>query len=371
MRPGIHWRRVHKARTSHLGRPYARLTAELAPVGGTGRRRRRAPSRPGLLGPRPAPAFQRTRLARARGTRRSGRRQLASISAMQLRWTGASPRTAAAGGSTPLLPPAATVTPDAAAWRAVAEAEYTRSRTPSPERWQAAVAAWDELERPYPAAYCRWRPPKPSSPAAQVPRRRWPRGPPTVRLRLGAARSSASSSCSPSAPGSTSSACDRRMLAAPSATQAARAHPTGAEVLQLLGRGYTNREIAAELTISVKTASVHVSNILRKLDVEPAGRGAIAQRLAPPSPPRRANSDRPLPTGIRSPHGTPGLLSCSSTTGRQQQPGGSWANGYLSARGGHCSARRGRRRHKPLRSVPRRPDTSSLRRMSRRGRSPS
>ena len=31
-------------------------------------------------------------------------------------------------------------------------------------------------------------------------------------------------------------------------------------------RGYTNREIAGELVISVKTASVHVSHILRKLD---------------------------------------------------------------------------------------------------------
>ena len=38
-------------------------------------------------------------------------------------------------------------------------------------------------------------------------------------------------------------------------------------MLRLLTRGYTNRQIAAELTISVKTASVHVSHILRKLGV--------------------------------------------------------------------------------------------------------
>jgi DNA-binding CsgD family transcriptional regulator len=38
-----------------------------------------------------------------------------------------------------------------------------------------------------------------------------------------------------------------------------------AEVLELIGRGLTNGEIAAELFISTKTASVHVSNILRKL----------------------------------------------------------------------------------------------------------
>ncbi len=56
------------------------------------------------------------------------------------------------------------------------------------------------------------------------------------------------------------------------------------EVLQLLARGYTNREIAAELVISVKTASVHVTHILRKLDVASRLDAArIAQRLAPSS----------------------------------------------------------------------------------------
>jgi DNA-binding CsgD family transcriptional regulator len=39
------------------------------------------------------------------------------------------------------------------------------------------------------------------------------------------------------------------------------------EVLTLLAAGRTNREIAAELVISDKTASVHVSNILAKLGV--------------------------------------------------------------------------------------------------------
>jgi DNA-binding NarL/FixJ family response regulator len=58
------------------------------------------------------------------------------------------------------------------------------------------------------------------------------------------------------------------------------------EVLQLVARGYTNREIAAELVISVKTASVHVSHILRKLDAPTRIEAArVAQRLGPPSPP--------------------------------------------------------------------------------------
>ncbi len=39
------------------------------------------------------------------------------------------------------------------------------------------------------------------------------------------------------------------------------------EVLRLVAAGRSNREIAAELFISPKTASVHVSNILGKLTV--------------------------------------------------------------------------------------------------------
>jgi DNA-binding NarL/FixJ family response regulator len=39
------------------------------------------------------------------------------------------------------------------------------------------------------------------------------------------------------------------------------------EVLAQLAKGRTDRDIAEELFISKKTASVHVSNLLRKLDV--------------------------------------------------------------------------------------------------------
>ena len=54
------------------------------------------------------------------------------------------------------------------------------------------------------------------------------------------------------------------------------------EVLALLAKGLTNREIADELVIGVQTVGIHVSHILRKLDVptrlEAAG---IAHRIAP------------------------------------------------------------------------------------------
>ena len=43
--------------------------------------------------------------------------------------------------------------------------------------------------------------------------------------------------------------------------------PREAEVLALLARGYTNRQIAQELVISERTAANHVEHILTKLGV--------------------------------------------------------------------------------------------------------
>jgi DNA-binding CsgD family transcriptional regulator len=48
------------------------------------------------------------------------------------------------------------------------------------------------------------------------------------------------------------------------------------EVLRLVAAGRSNPEIAAELYISAKTASVHVSNILAKLGVSGRGEAAAA-----------------------------------------------------------------------------------------------
>ena len=53
-----------------------------------------------------------------------------------------------------------------------------------------------------------------------------------------------------------------------------------AEVLALVAAGRTNRQIGETLFVSAKTASVHVSNILRKLGVTSrVDAAAIAQRL--------------------------------------------------------------------------------------------
>ncbi len=43
--------------------------------------------------------------------------------------------------------------------------------------------------------------------------------------------------------------------------------PREREVLELVARGMTNRQIADTLFISVNTAGIHVSRILGKLDV--------------------------------------------------------------------------------------------------------
>lgn len=60
------------------------------------------------------------------------------------------------------------------------------------------------------------------------------------------------------------------------------------EVLELVAAGRTNRQIGDQRYVSQKTASVHVSNILRKLGVTSrVDAAAIAQRS------RNADRDRP------------------------------------------------------------------------------
>ena len=180
---------------------------------------------------------------------------------------------------------ASAVTPNTAGWRAVAEAEYERARgVARPELWSDAADTWEQLERPPLAAYCRWREAE-ALVAAGAPRTDAEaplRGAYTVAARIRAA---------PLLQELELLALRSRLdLAPPESEPTPRGlettlglTPREAEVLALVARGYTNREIAAALVISVKTASVHVSHILRKLDA-PNRReaAAIAHRLASP-----------------------------------------------------------------------------------------
>jgi DNA-binding CsgD family transcriptional regulator/tetratricopeptide (TPR) repeat protein len=182
---------------------------------------------------------------------------------------------------------AAAVTPNAGGWLALAEAEYTRARgVARPESWSQAADSWKRLERPPLAAYCRWREAEAlvtagaSRTEAAVPLR----DAHAVATRIGALpllhelellAQRARLDLTPA-------------QAAFPAEKAPLEETLGltsreGQVLALLARGYTNREIAATLVISVKTASVHVSHILRKLGApNRLEAAAIAHRVAPP-----------------------------------------------------------------------------------------
>jgi DNA-binding CsgD family transcriptional regulator/tetratricopeptide (TPR) repeat protein len=182
---------------------------------------------------------------------------------------------------------ASAITPNATGWLALAEAENLRANAePRPDAWAEAATTWDQVERPPLAAYCRWRQAEAlvavgaSRTEASVPLReahavaaRMGAKPLLRELELLAQR--ARLDLTP--PKAESHDGTQSLEAALGLTR------REAEVLSLVARGYTNREIAATLVISVKTASVHVSHILRKLDApNRLEAAAIAHRLTPP-----------------------------------------------------------------------------------------
>jgi ATP/maltotriose-dependent transcriptional regulator MalT len=185
----------------------------------------------------------------------------------------------------PAAGPAAKGIPELAAWHATALAERTRRDGPSdPAAWAAAAAAWERLGQPYRLAYTCFRQ------AEALLATTGDRDTAAAALR----RAAAITGRLGARPLDTEiKALGRRArldLAPPAAATAPAGAPTTAEdlgltpreaeVLALVAAGRSNRQIARELFISPKTASVHVSNILAKLGV--AGRveaAAIAHRL--------------------------------------------------------------------------------------------
>jgi DNA-binding CsgD family transcriptional regulator len=182
---------------------------------------------------------------------------------------------------------AAEITPNAAGWLALAEAEHERARgVARPELWSEATASWDRLERPPLAAYCRLRR---AEALVAVGASRMEAGVPLREAYAVAARIGAN----PLLRELDLFAQRSRLDLAPQEPESSAAPgdlektlgltPREAEVLRLVARGYTNREIASALVITIKTASVHVSHILRKLDVSNRlEAAAIAHRVAPP-----------------------------------------------------------------------------------------
>jgi DNA-binding CsgD family transcriptional regulator/tetratricopeptide (TPR) repeat protein len=208
---------------------------------------------------------------------------------------------------------AAPITPTAGGWLALAEAEHARARgVAAPERWSDAAIAWERLERAPFAAYCRWREAEalvtagaPRTEAA-VPLRaahavavRTGAQPLARELELLAQRVRVDLAPPPPV--------DRDADRGPGEALGLTARES--DVLTLVARGFTNREIADALVISVKTASVHVSHILSKLGV-PNRReaAAVAHRLRPPSglpAPRSARAVNPPPRGTARPPSAP------------------------------------------------------------------
>jgi DNA-binding CsgD family transcriptional regulator len=167
------------------------------------------------------------------------------------------------------VPPTGTPSLWLVALRALCRAEATRLRGSDPEAWSVAADEWAAFEDPYHRAYSRLRE------AEALLSSRGDR--PSATKALTDAWETARQLGAPLLIGRCQRLADRARvpLAEPRAADASprdRAAadlgltPREAEVFALLARERTDRQIAEELFISKKTASVHVSNILRKLD---------------------------------------------------------------------------------------------------------
>jgi ATP/maltotriose-dependent transcriptional regulator MalT len=159
----------------------------------------------------------------------------------------------------------ATASADLASWRA----ESSRLRGGSNTGlWEQAATAWDALGRPHRAAYARWRhaeaalaEPGGRVAATSVLRTAAEQAVHHVPLSTAIHNVALRAGIDLAYPDSR----DERRI--PARTRAFGLTDRELAVLQLLGAGKTNPEIAATLFISAKTASVHVTHILRKLNV--------------------------------------------------------------------------------------------------------
>jgi DNA-binding CsgD family transcriptional regulator len=163
-----------------------------------------------------------------------------------------------------------------------AEAEAARaSGTPDPALCAAATAAWEAVERPYPAALARWR-----EAEAHLARDDRDAAARAAGAALETARRLGGGWLTDEVDGLASRGRLRLDAAAEAPAGAGAPHdpfgltPRERQVLALVARGATNREIGRELYMAEKTASVHVSRILAKLDVRSRTQAAaVAHRL--------------------------------------------------------------------------------------------
>jgi DNA-binding CsgD family transcriptional regulator/tetratricopeptide (TPR) repeat protein len=169
--------------------------------------------------------------------------------------------------------------PEAAVEAATAEAEFARFTGGARSgAWADIADGWERLARPYPAAYARWREAEALVAARDVRAAEVLRRAAAVTRDLDARALGAEI---------VALALRARIdLGVPDAVPAPVPYNPFAlterelQVLGLLKVGRRNREIARTLYISESTASVHVSNILTKLDAKNRGEAAaVAHRL--------------------------------------------------------------------------------------------
>lgn len=165
------------------------------------------------------------------------------------------------------------------AQRTTALAEFTRAEGDAPDHaaWAEAVRAWDDLDHPYPLAYALLR-------AAEAAVTSGEREAAVTALN----RAADITGCLGARPlrAEIDLLARRSRITLSGGSTTAPGRPAFGltareqEVLRLVAEGRSNRDIAEELFISAKTASVHVSNILAKLGVASRGEAAAtAHRL--------------------------------------------------------------------------------------------
>ncbi len=176
--------------------------------------------------------------------------------------------------------------PSVTAGLLLAQAERSRLEGASdPERWQAAAAAYDRLQRPFEAAYARFRQAE-ALLAARASRQQ------AEQALRSAHRTAVALGAGPLRREIELLAQRGRLrldeqgnTTPPAAVPPSPTAPLGltrreTEVLALVAQGRSNRQIGQQLFITEKTASLHVSHILTKLGVasrvEAAG---VAHRL--------------------------------------------------------------------------------------------
>ena len=150
---------------------------------------------------------------------------------------------------------------------AAARAEDARAAGADPRAWDGAARAWLELSRPYPAIYARLRQAEALAAAGDRPG-----AGELAREALAGARELGSEWLAEAVESLGQRARLRLDVPQEETEPEPDEHPFGLtarerQVLALVARGATNREIGTELHMAEKTASVHVSRILAKLDV--------------------------------------------------------------------------------------------------------